>query len=154
VLGALLVLVSPVSRRAVRYDAVHSVLPDNPAARAARWVGEHAPAGSTMAIRDAGVVAFHVGPGIRVFETHPRALTRLHPDGADVGEPETAPELLVTTVQREEAKLPAYGPDRRALLLADWVFLGRVEQHHHRYYDFWARPDVAVPPLPADLRIR
>lgn len=154
VVGAALVLLSPVRASAVRYDTAHSVLPDNPAARAGQWIGAHAPAGSTIAMRDAGVVAFHVGPDVRVLEIHPRALTRKHVDGADVEPPAAVPELLVTTLQREDADGPRYGPDRRLLARTDWVFLGRVTQHHHRYYDFWARPDVPMEPLPEELRVR
>ena len=30
---------------------------------------------------------------------------------------------------------------------ADYTWIGRVEQHHHRYYDLWARGDLEVPLL-------
>lgn len=150
--GALVVLV--LSRgRVVAYDARNSVLPDNPASLAARAMAAAAP-GATLAVRDAGVVAFHVGTEIRVVELHPRALTRPHPGGRDAPPPSELPDLLVTTVQREDAPASRYGADVAVFRTAEWRFLGRVEQHHHRYYDFWARPGLDVPELPSDLRIR
>src|SRR6185503_2896068 len=65
------------------YDWRHSPQPDNPAARAGRFLAEHAPPGATIATRDAGVLAYFVGPDVRMAELHERALTRPHPDGKD-----------------------------------------------------------------------
>lgn len=114
-IGALLVLVSPVRARAVRYDVRNTVLPENPAALAAAWLAERAPAGSRVAMRDAGVLAYHVGPELTVWELHPRALTRIHPGGVDLPPPDGVPEFLVTTVQREDAPRSRYA-DRKSVV--------------------------------------
>jgi hypothetical protein len=34
---------------------------------------------------------------------------------------------------------------------SEYRYLGRVEQHHHRYYDIYVREDVEMPPLPEEL---
>ncbi len=136
------------------YDSHHSVLPDNPAAVAAHHVAAVLPAGATVGVRDAGVFAFHVGTDARVAERHPDGLTVPHPGGARVqlstvlDEP---PEVLVTTVQREDAPRSRYALDQRALKSGRYRFLGRVEQHYHRYYDVWVREDVELAALPAEL---
>ncbi|MCA9494334.1 MAG: hypothetical protein KC621_30620, partial [Myxococcales bacterium] len=152
-LAALGLLASPIAEHARAYDARNTVQPDNPAGRAAAWLAEHAPEG-TAAMRDAGVVAYHLGPGYRIEETHPQALSEPHPSGRPSALPADLPDLLVTTLRREDAEDFVYREDRRMWRRGEWRFLGRVEQHYHRYYDFWARSDTDLPELPADLRLR
>jgi hypothetical protein len=137
-----------------RYDDHHSVIPHNPASRAAEHVARWVPSGTTIAVRDAGVVAAALGPRLRVVETHPRALTRPHPLGADSRVRDlrdTPPEVVVVTVRTPEMIRPMYSQDREVLGMARYVWLGRARQHHRRYYDFWVRADLSVPPLPAEL---
>jgi hypothetical protein len=139
-----------------RYDDHHTVVPHNAVFRAAELVAGALPEGSAVAIRDAGVAAAAFGPGVRVIETHPRALTRLHPNGADAKVKDfrkTPPELVVVTMRTPEMVRPMYSQDREVLAMAHYVWLGRVQQHYRRYYDFWARADVPIPPLPADLLV-
>lgn len=139
-----------------RYDSIHSALPGNGAELAARHLGAHAPPGAVLATRDAGVLAYHVGPHVQVAELHQRALTRPHPDGGDARVREYTPrnpELFIATVQREKQPRSKYGNDGQIFrrLDASYDYLGRVHQHHHRYYDVYARSDLGVPPLPESL---
>lgn len=143
---------TPWGRHPVAYDGKHTVLPGNPAQRAAEHVAAHAPPGSWLATRDAGVLAYYVGTGIHVGELHDRALTRPHPGGEDADWRTAAPpnpEIVIPTVQRREAPGPAYPSDRAlfASLSVPYRFLGRVEQHYHRYYDVWVRSDLDMPEL-------
>jgi hypothetical protein len=136
------------------YDRVHSVTPNNGAARAARFLGRHAPPDSWLAIRDAGVVAFWVGTGVRVAELHQRALTLPHPEGRDLdigAHVPPNPTFVVLTQARADATTVRYPGDRRVFraLSVPYTYLGRVLQHHHRYYDIYARTDAEIPPLPS-----
>lgn len=145
-----------VGERVRSYDWRHSVQPDNGTAMAGRHLAEHLPEGSWMAIRDAGVFAYYVGPGVRVAETHQRALTRPHPGGrhADVlGYTPHNPEAVVLTIRREARDNTEYANDRQVFqrLGEPYVYLGRVYQHYHRYYDVYVRADLDVPPLPSEL---
>lgn len=145
-----------VGERVERYDRRHSVLPDNDAARAAQHLARHAPPGAWLAVRDAGVVAYHVGPGVRVAELHQRALTQPHPGGRDTDLAAVVPAdptFVVLTQAREHATSIRYGNDRRVFrgLTVPYEYLGRVYQHHHRYYDIYARADAGIPPLPEAL---
>lgn len=153
VLGAFGVLASPIGERARAYDERNTVLPGNQAGRAAAWLAEQVPAG-TVAMRDAGVVAYHLGPGYRVDETHPQALSKPHPGGHPTRPARGAPDLLVTTLREPDAEDFVYKEDRMLFERREWRFLGRVEQHHRRYYDLWARPGSDLPELPPDLRLR
>jgi hypothetical protein len=147
------ILFGPLPRSVFAYDRNHTALPGNDAQRAAEHLARHLPSGAVAAMRDGGVFAYFVGPHVSVAETHPRALTRPHPDGADadwsVYTP-VNPEVVVATLAREHGDQSAYGPDRRVLArrTAPYVYLGRVHQHHHRYYDVYVRADLDVPPLP------
>lgn len=154
-LAAAAVLQTPTGRTrfARSWDRQHSVLPHNGTRAAAAHLRRHVPEGSWMVTRDAGVFPYYVGTGIRVAETHQRALTRPHPDGAATDLATTVPErpdIVVSTVARLEAKQARYGSDRRVLhgLKEPFVYLGRVEQHYHRYYDVYARAALEVPPFP------
>ncbi len=151
---AVVTLLTPVHGFVRGYDRRNTVVPHNPARRAAEHIEAHATAGARLAVRDAGVIAYHVGTGVRVDETHPRALTQPHPEGANTDVKgfltNGGPELVVTTVQRLEHERPAYSGDRQVLATrgAAYRWLGRVEQHHHRFYDLWIRHDVTLPALP------
>lgn len=160
VAGALLVgcvglAFSPIGDRVRAYDRRHSVLAENPAALAARHLAQHAPEGSWLAVRDAGVVAYHASPRIRVAELHDRALTLPHPDGEplDLALIPLDPEIIVLTQAREKAEGFRYKNDQLVFERAEagYTYLGRVYQHRHRYYDFYVREDVDVPPLPSEL---
>ncbi len=153
---ALVVPATPWGRHPAYYDSKHTVLPGNPAQLAAEHVAAHSPAGAWLATRDAGVLAYYVGTRIHVGELHNRALTRRHPGGADADWQTAAPEdpeIVIPTVQRSDATGPVYPSDRGVFsaLTQPYRFLGRVEQHHHRYYDVWVRADLDMPPLAAGL---
>ena len=144
-----------VPKHVERYDRVHSAVPGNGAERAGIWLRAHLPPGSTLVTRDAGVLAYHWGVGNRMYEAHPRALTRRHVDRADAtldDLPRDA-EVFAATVARESTKGWYYADDREAFrkLRGGYVYLGRVEQHFHRYYDIWVRDDLDVPPLPPEI---
>lgn len=152
----LLTMASQALQGSVRdYDRRHSVLADNPAARAGQHLARHAPDGAELAVRDAGVLAYWAGTGVRVSELHHRALTIPHPDGADLTPAQLPrnPTFLVVTQAREAATGFRYDNDRAVLRRATvpYAYLGRVYQHHHRYYDVYAREDAGLPPLPVAL---
>jgi hypothetical protein len=149
-------LPSPWTPAARHYDQIHSVLPNNDGAQVARWMGTHAPEGSSLAIRDAGVLPFWVGPNVDVHELHQRALTLPHPGGADADVLQYTPQnptFVVLTQAREDASDVRYGGDQRVFqrLSEPYRYLGRVHQHFHRYYDVYVRTDAAVPALPEAL---
>lgn len=132
------------------YDARHSVQPHNGAARAGQWLARHLPDGATLAVRDAGVLAYWVGPEINVAELHPRALTQPHPDGApaDLAAFLPAhPHAIVLTQSRRDAPGVRYPNDRRVFeqVKRPYRYVGRAYQHYHRYYDIYVRADVALP---------
>lgn len=139
---------------AVVQDVAHTVLPGNGAARAGRWLRDHAPPNASLAVRDAGCLAFWAGPGFSTHELHERALTRPHPRLEDASpDAPRNPTVLALTQAREEAGGVRYGLDQAAFeaLTEPYVYLGRVHQHHHRYYDLYARADAGIPPLPEDV---
>lgn len=153
---ALALPLTPWGAHPARYDARNTVMPGNAAQRAAEHLAAHVPAGSWMATRDAGVLAYYVGTDVNVGELHERALTRPHPDGADAdwrAATPPDPALILTTTQRKDSPRSPYRSDERALggTSVPYQHLGRVEQHYHRYYDVWVRPDLGVPPLPEGL---
>lgn len=155
VLGvAIPLLIGPVPRHVYDYESRHTALPGNGAELAARHIAAHAPDGAVVMMRDAGVQAFYVGPRVRVFETHQRALTRSHPGGrdTDLAAAPANPEFIITTLQRETARSSSYPNDKRVTQRSRdaYVYLGRVYQHFHRYYDVYARADLDVPPLDAE----
>ena len=156
-LAASLAIVPTKSHHFVRnYDRVHSVTSNNGAARAASFLARNAPEGSWMAIRDAGVVAFWAGTKIRVAEMHNRALTLPHPDGRDTDlrtHVPPNPTIVVLTQARQNAKGVRYPGDRLVFqgLTEPYTYLGRVLQHHHRYYDIYVRKDAGMPPLPKKM---
>jgi len=153
------VLLLPSTRRyVVLQDAHHSVVANNGAYVAAKHLGTHAPAGAWMATRDAGVLAQGVGSDVRVAELHPRALTQLHPGGADALASQYTPvdpEVFVFTVNRQGRRALMYSVERRMWLrsTAEYVYLGRVKQHYHRYYDIVVRADLDMPPLPKKILV-
>lgn len=161
VTGAALVLASfgydLSAGEAVRsYDWRHSVQPVNGAERVAKLLAEQAPEGAWLATRDAGVFAYFVGTGVRVAELHQRALTQPHPDGKNARFLEYTPinpEFLVVTQRREKTEGYVYGNDKDVFerVTMPYVYLGRVHQHYHRYYDVYARGDLGIAPLPAPL---
>jgi arabinofuranosyltransferase len=152
-LSALLVSASLYNLKRVRgYDSRHSVLPGNPAERAATHLRTHAERGNWLATRDAGVFAYFVGANVRVAELHSRALTRPHPEGKAVRVADYTPKnpaFIVSTVARKQATDFRYSNDRLVFNRADqpYRYLGRVEQHYHRYYDIYVRSDLKIPPL-------
>lgn len=144
------------AERAQAYDARHTVQPHNGAEIAGRHLAAHLPKGAVLATRDAGVLAFFVGVDVDVAELHQRALTRPHPDGKDaaiLSYTPRNPEVVATTVRTAEQPDLEYPNDRRVFerLSEPYVYLGRVNQHHRRHYDIYARADLNVPPLPATV---
>lgn len=137
------------------YDGHHTVQPGNGAELAGEHLARFLPEGSWMAIRDAGVLAYYVGTGVKVAELHQRALTLPHPNGDNTDILATTPinpEAFVATVRREDSDEPKFGYSNDRSILArttmPYVYLGRVHQHYHRYYDIYVRADLGVPPLP------
>lgn len=156
ILPAIPLVIGPIPAHVFGYDGHHTALPGNGSQRAAEFLRAHAPSGASLATRDAGVFAFYIGPDVTVDEIHDRALTRPHPGGAasDVRSyTPVNPDFFVATVQREDQGPSKYGNDNLVFrrMTAKYVYLGRVVQHYHRYYDVYARADLGVPPLPADL---
>ncbi|MCB9678348.1 MAG: hypothetical protein H6737_24815 [Alphaproteobacteria bacterium] len=138
------------------YDRRHSVVLWNGTSVAARFVGKRVPEGSWMAVRDAGVLAYWVGTHVKVAELHDRALTQLHPDGEDADTmafTPVNPEIIVLTQARDDFPGIRYGRDRAVFdrATAPYRYYGRVYQHYHRYYDFYVRADLDVPPLPESV---
>lgn len=135
------------------YDGRHSVLPGNGTELAGRHLAAHAPEGAWLATRDAGCLAYWVGPDVNVAEMHHRSLTLRHPDGKDLDVLETTPRdpaFFASTVRRDQSEGFAYRNDRMVFerFSAPYTYLGRVHQHYHRYYDVYARADLGIPPLP------
>ncbi|MCO4746344.1 MAG: hypothetical protein KC912_16225 [Proteobacteria bacterium] len=137
-----------------RQDEIYSVSRGSGIEVAGRHMAEHAPSGSWLATRDAGVLAYYAGSAIHVAELHPRALTQLHPDGKASRFQDFMPNdpaFMVFTVRKWKGKPPqSYGADGRVWrsFTAEYAYLGRVKMHHHRYYDVYARADLDIPPLP------
>ncbi len=160
-LGAALVALMAVSavidgQRARGYDGRHTVQPGNGAQIAAEHLAAHLPQGAVLATRDAGVLAFYVGTHVGVAELHQRALTQPHPEGKDHdvrANTPVNPEAFIATVQRPNVTDLAYGNDKRIFgrFTEPYVYLGRVEQHYHRYYDIYVRADLDVPELPPEV---
>ena len=135
------------------YDRHHSVSMPNPVSQVATHLRTHLPAESWIAVRDAGVFAYFVGPENKVSELHNRALTLPHPDGAstDVRRVTPAnPEVFVITVADPRSKTARYGGDRtvHGRTTEPYTYLGRIEQHYRRYYDVYVRDDLGIPSLP------
>lgn len=148
--------VGPLPDHVLDYDDHHTAMPGNPAEMAARHLRKYAPPSATLATRDAGVVAYYVGPDVRMAELHERALTQPHPNGKNAAIREYTPknpEFFLPTVQRETAPRSKYGGDTVIWngLTAEYVYLGRVKQHYHRYYDVYVRADLNIPPLPPEI---
>jgi MFS family permease len=157
VVCALLVGSSLFNTKRVRgYDSRHSVLPGNSAELAAIHLRSYSERGAWLATRDAGVIAYFVGPKVRVAELHNRALTRPHPNGGPAQVASYTPKnpaLIITTVARKTATDFRYSNDRLIFNRADkpYRYLGRVEQHYHRYYDIYVRADLHIPALDPKL---
>ncbi|MCB9694204.1 MAG: hypothetical protein H6736_20530 [Alphaproteobacteria bacterium] len=139
-----------------RLDRNHSVRIWNGAAVAGRFLSRRLPAGSWLAVRDAGVLAYFVGTEVRVAELHERALTRPHPGGAaaDVlGYTPVAPEVVALTQRTAEDPGFAYSLDREIFERLDvpYVYVGRVSQHYRRYYDLYVRADLGVRWIPPEI---
>lgn len=138
------------------YDGRHTVQPGNGAQRAGEHLAAYLKPEAVLATRDAGVLAFYVGTSVRMAEIHNRALTQPHDNGADVdirAFTPTNPEVFAATVQRDHADKIAYANDRKVFekLTQPYTYLGRVEQHYHRYYDIYVRSDLGIPPLPPEI---
>ncbi len=148
----------PVASRPIRYDGWHTLQPGNGTEIASRFIAEHAPPGSRIAMRDAGAMAFFVGPNLTVLETHERALTRRHPGGADTDPRTFVPadvEFVVVTYRYADG-IEMHADNDAAvldLLGRPYRFLGRVNQHWHRDYELYVRPDLAFPDLPPSIVI-
>lgn len=154
--GAVVQLLSGVPSFARRYDRVHSVAPHNAASRAAQHLRAHLPPGSVVAVRDAGVFAFHLGPELVVVETHQRALTLPHPHGDPVdlaAYVPQRPDAYVLTFVLPDATALKYTNDKWVRRHAKGAFtrLGRVRQHHRRHYEVRVATRHGVPPLPEHL---
>ncbi len=156
VIGACVLPFTRVENHVRRYDRIHSVVLWNGTAAAAEFLAKKLPEGSWMAVRDAGVLAHFVGPEVRVAELHNRALTQLHPDGVDArifDYTPRNPEVVALTQARRDRPGIRYGNDRRVFqrLSEPYVYLGRVHQHYHRFYDLYVREDAGIPVLPENL---
>ena len=153
-LAALLVAITVSLGPSTRaYDHRHSVQPGNGASQAGAWLADHLPSGATLAVRDAGVLAYWAGPAMQVAELHPRALTQPHPNrGPAVLERYVPanPEAVALTQAREQATDVRYRNDRTVFegLTMPYRYVGRVYQHTHRYYDVYVRGDIALPEAP------
>ncbi|HMV69401.1 MAG TPA: hypothetical protein PKA64_21340 [Myxococcota bacterium] len=139
--------------RARDYDGHHTVQRHNGAARAAFHLQQNLPPGSWLATRDAGVLAYFVGPEVKVAELHQRALTQPHPDGRDAliaNYTPRNPEAFISTLRTADQPNFEYPGDRKVWerLSEPYVYLGRVNQHYRRHYDVYVRADLHVPPLP------
>ncbi|MEZ4319680.1 MAG: hypothetical protein R3F61_19345 [Myxococcota bacterium] len=155
-LGALISPFTSLETVVRRYDRAHSVVMWNGTAVAAIQLAKHAKPGSWLAIRDAGVLAHFVGTDVLVAELHNRALTQLHPDGADADTfafTPVDPEIIVLTQARVDTPTIRYGRDRAVLerTTVPYRYLGRVHQHYHRYYDIYVREDSGIPDLPPNV---
>ncbi len=156
VVGAIGLLTASLAHGGVAraYDRAHTVQPGNPAERAARTIAARV-RGEWVATRDAGVLAYWVGPHNHVAELHERALTQPHPGGAplDLASVPPNPGIVVVTAARAKATGFRYPNDRTVLesLTVPYTYLGRVYQHRHRYYDVYARDDLGLEPFPDAL---
>jgi hypothetical protein len=148
------VAVGPLPDYVRSYDERHTPKPGNPASLVGDFLREHLPAGSVLATRDAGVLAYHFGVQNRVAELHPRALTQKHvgSKSADFAAyvPKN-PEVFALTVADPAWTRWYYPEDQEAFShrTVRYRYLGRVEQHFRRHYDICVRADLDVPPLPA-----
>lgn len=137
-------------------DERHSVVKPNPARLAGEHLAAHLPAGSWLATRDAGLLAWSVGTDIKVAELHPRALTQPHPDGDDADWQallDGPPAAVALTVNASTKKPFYYSLERRIWrkVGGEYHYLGRVEQHYRRHYDLYVRADLDVPPLDPEV---
>lgn len=140
------------------YDWRHTVEPGNGTELAARHLAAYADEGAWLATRDAGVLAYYVGTGVKVAELHQRALTQPHPDGRSAKVKTytpTNPAFFASTIRRTHQEDFIYSNDRAIFDRFDvpYVYLGRVRQHFHRFYDIYARADLEVPPLPRGVMV-
>ena len=143
------------TQRVQGYDARHSVLPNNPAQKAAEHLAKHGRKGAWLATRDATRLT-SVSTSTRVAELHNRALTRPHVDGAGAKVADYTPvnpDFIITTVARKSAEDFRYANDRLIFKRTSksYRYLGRVEQHYHRYYDIYVRDDADIPPLDTEI---
>lgn len=145
-----------VAPRELSYDRHHSVVQGNDASLAGLHLAAHAPEGAWLATRDAGVLAYYVGTGIRVAELHQRALTQPHPGGRNLdvlASTPIDPTVVVVTFRDPRASRPVYRGDEAVLKRTGvpYRYDGRVHQHHRRYYDLYVRADSGIPPVPDEL---
>lgn len=147
----------PTSGKRVRaYDKHHSVQPDNPVSLAMRLIAPQLPKGEVVATRDAGVLAYYAGTHVSVAETHQRALTQPHPEGANAAIRSYTPAnpgLIAVTIRDAGQQPFVYGNDRLVFTgtKEEYVYLGRVYQHFRRHYDLYMRADLNPTPLPRKL---
>ncbi len=144
------------SDRVRHYDWRHSVKTANGTERACKLLAEQAPPGSWLATRDAGVLAYYVGTGVKIAELHQRSLTQPHPGGnnSDVESyTPVNPEFFVATQRRDHSTELIYNNDRKIFgrFTEPYRYIGRVHQHYHRYYDFYVRTDVPLTGFPSDV---
>jgi arabinofuranosyltransferase len=154
--GAMAAFIQTDGARVAHYDWRHTVAPRNATQLAAEHLAAHAPPGAWLATRDAGVFAYYVGTNVNVAELHQRALTLPHPNGdnADLrSNTPLNPEFFAATVRRDNTPEFIYSGDKLVYnrVTEPYVYLGRVKQHYHRYYDVYARADLNVPPLPEEV---
>ncbi len=151
-----ILVAGPVPKHVFKYDGKHTALPGNGAQLAMEHLAPYLPKGSVLATRDAGVLAYFIGPDVKVAELHQRALTQPHPESKDADisafTPQN-PEVFISTLREPKQAKMEYPNDRKVWkgLTAEYVYLGRVNQHYRRYYDVYVRADLKVPPLPKEL---
>lgn len=141
------------TERVQHYDWRHTVAPRNATQIAAEHLAAHAPPHAWLATRDAGVFAYYVGPDVHVAELHQRALTLPHPGGANTDIRANCPinpDFFAATIRRDNTPEFIYGGDKLVFkgMTEPYVYLGRIKQHYHRYYDVYARAALNVPPFP------
>jgi len=139
-----------------RYDWRHTVVPNNGTQQIAEHFATYAPEGEVLATRDAGVFAYYVGIHHPMAELHQRALTKRHPNGDNANWKEYTPEnpgMFASTIRRAPDTEMIYNYDKGAFkrMTEPYVYLGRVQQHYHRFYDVYVRADIELPPLPSKI---
>lgn len=136
------------------WDQHHSVVSPNDTLRVGQHLAAHLPAGSRLATRDAGLLAWSVGTEMGVDELHERALTLPHPnyENIDFRTLIQEPSEVVAFTVASEKKKPFYYPRERRiwghLSPQEYVYYGRVKQHYRRHYDIYVRADIPIPALP------
>ncbi|MFN7979680.1 MAG: hypothetical protein U0P30_16220 [Vicinamibacterales bacterium] len=141
----------PDPRERARLRSPDHAAAGQPGGAGAAYLGEHAPRGARIETRDAGVLAYFVGPDVAVDELHPCS-----PGPTPVAPIWTTslparPEFVTTLQGPRRGDGPHAGPRGRQHLTAPYTYLGRVFQHVGRFYDIYARADLGLALLPSAM---